>query len=168
MSHTSFVYSSGLAVHEAAGTLPVIHLYTPLLPTLLDANALIRERDGKLLWMKRFYIDATPSTGLIGSTPDVARFMRMYIQRGSLDGELILSPESISLLTDTPPLNGRGLGWHIGDSNGARYLEHGGGGPGFATIMRLYPDKNLGIAILANGTDLDRAGLAELLAGMDW
>ena len=40
------------------------------------------------------------------------------------------------------------------ESNGERYLEHMGGGPGFATTMRLYPDLGLGIVILANGTDL--------------
>jgi len=168
MSHTGFVYTPAMAEHEAAGTLPVIHFYTPLLPTLLDANALIRERGGKLLWMNRFYIEATPSTGLIGSAPDLARFIRMYLNRGTQDGELILSPESISLLTDTPSLDGRGLGWLIGESNGYRYLEHGGGGPGFATTMRIYPDDDLGIAILANGTDLDRAGLADVLKSLDW
>jgi CubicO group peptidase (beta-lactamase class C family) len=67
MSQTSFVYLPAMAEHEAAGTLPVVHMYTPLLPTLLDLDALVRERDGKLLWLNRFSIEATPSTGLIGS-----------------------------------------------------------------------------------------------------
>ncbi len=168
MSQTSFVYTPAMAEYEAAGSLPVVHFFTPLLPTLLDTNALIRERDGKLLWLNRVYIDATPPTGLIGDTPDVAKLIMAYLNRGTLNGELILLPESISTLTETPPLDGRGLGWHIGESNRARYLEHGGGGPGFATIMRIYPDEDLGIVILANGTDLDRSGLAELLANMDW
>jgi len=65
MSHTGFVYLPAMAEHEAAGTLPVIHFYTPLLPTLLDPSVLVRERLGKLLWLNRVYIDATPSTGLI-------------------------------------------------------------------------------------------------------
>jgi len=168
MSHTGFVYSSEMAEHEAVGTLPVVHFYTPLLPTLLDPGVLIRERQGKLLWLNRVYIDATPSTGLIGSAPDVARLMMAYLNRGTLDGNLILNPESVSMLTETKPTNGHGLGWWIGESNGERYLEHMGGGPGFATTMRLYPDLGLGIVILANGTDLDRSGLADLLASIDW
>ena len=168
MSQTSFVYSPAMAEHEAAGALPVVHFFTPLLPTLLDTNMLIRERDGKMFWMNRVYIDATPSTGLIGSTPDVAKLMLAYLNRVTLNGQLILLPESISTLTNTAPLDGRGLGWAIGESNGERYLEHGGGGPGFATIMRLYPDDGLGIAILSNGTDLDRAGLADLLKSLNW
>ncbi|MBK7319504.1 serine hydrolase domain-containing protein [Candidatus Villigracilis affinis] len=168
MSQTSFVYSPAMAEHEAAGTLPVVHYFTPLLPTLLDTNTLIRERDGKMLWMNRVYIDATPSTGLIGSAPDVAKLMLAYLNRVTPNGQLILLPESISTLTNTAPLDGRGLGWAVGESNGKRYLEHGGGGPGFAAIMRLYPDDRLGIAILSNGTDLDRDGLADLIKSLKW
>jgi len=168
MSHTGFVYTPVMAEREAAGTLPVVHFYTPLLPTLLDPKALIRERQGKLLWLHRVYIDATPSTGLIGSAPDVARLMIAYLNRGTLDGNLILNPESVSTMTETTPIDGHGIGWWVGDSNGERYLEHMGGGPGFATTMRIYTNIGLGIAILANGTDLDRTGLADLLASIDW
>jgi D-alanyl-D-alanine carboxypeptidase len=168
MSHTDFVYTPAMAEYEAAGTLPVVHFYTLLLPTLLDANMLIRERDNKLLWMNRFYIEATPSTGLIGSAPDVARLMMMYLNRGTLNGDLILLPESVSTLTDTTPIDGRGLGWFVGKLNNERYLEHKGGGAGFATTMRIYPDIGLGIAILANGSDLDRAGLVDLLKSLNW
>jgi CubicO group peptidase (beta-lactamase class C family) len=168
MSHTSFVYSPAMAEHEAAGTLPVVHMYTPLLPTLLDPGALIRERAGKLLWLNRFSIEATPSTGLIGSAPDVATFMMMYLHDGTLDGQSILSSESIAVLTDTAPIDGRGLGWAVGETNGERYLEHMGGGAGFATTMRIYPEAGMGIAILANGTDLDRTGLADLLRTIDY
>ncbi len=168
MSQTSFVYTPATAEHEAAGTLPLVHFYTLLLPTLLDTNALVRERQGKLLWLNRVYIDATPSTGLIGSASDVARLIMAYLNRGILDGKRILSPESVSTLTQTAPINGHGLGWFVGKSDGSRFLEHAGGGPGFATMLRLYPDRGLGIAILANGTDFDRQGLIDLLTSLDW
>jgi CubicO group peptidase (beta-lactamase class C family) len=94
--------------------------------------------------------------------------MMAYLQGGRLDGGSILLPVSVSLLTDTAPIDGHGLGWFIGKANGERYLEHMGGGPGFATTMRIYPDAGLGIAILANGTDLDRAALADLLGSLKW
>ena len=168
MSQTNFIYTPAMAQHEAAGTLPVVHLYTPLLPFFLDMNALVRERQGKLLWLNRVYIDATPSTGLIGPATDVARLMIAYLNLGSLDSNRILSPESVATMTETAPLEGHGLGWSVGGSHGSRFLEHAGGGPGFATIMRLYPDSGLGIAILANGTDLNRGRIADLLASLDW
>jgi CubicO group peptidase (beta-lactamase class C family) len=168
MSQTGFVYSASMAEHEAAGTLPLVHFYTPLLPTLLDPAVLIRERAGKLQWLNRVYIDATPSTGLIGPATDAARLMLAYLNGGTLDGQRILSPKSMALLSETPPIDGRGLGWAIGKWNGERYLEHMGGGPGFATTMRLYPGRDLGIVILTNGTDLDRSGLADLLGSIDY
>lgn len=168
MSQTGFVYTASMAEHEAFGTLPVVHFYTPLLPTLLDTSALIRQRQGKLFWLNRVYIDATPSTGLIGPSTDVARLMIAYLNRGTLDGNLLLQPESVSTLTETPPIDGHGLGWSVGISNDATFIEHAGGGPGFATNMRLYPEQGTGFVILSNGTDLDREGLMDLLARMEW
>jgi CubicO group peptidase (beta-lactamase class C family) len=97
----------------------VVHFYTPLLPTLLDTNKLIRQRQGKLMWLNRVYIDATPSTGLIGTSTDVARFMLAYLNRGSLDGNLLLNPKSVSMLTETPPVDGHGLGWSVGETDNA-------------------------------------------------
>lgn len=168
MNQTNFIYTLEMSVHEAAGSIPLVHFFTPLLPTLLDTNALIREREGKLLWLNRVYIEATPSTGLIGSAPDAAKLMIAYLNRGTLNGQLILSPQSIATLTNTPPINGRGLGWAVSESDGERYLEHGGGGPGFATTMRLYPESGIGIAILTNGTDLNRDDLADLFKRINY
>jgi D-alanyl-D-alanine carboxypeptidase len=168
MSQTSFVYSTEMSEHEAAGSLPVVHFYTPLLPFLLDTNALIRERQGNLSWFQRLYIDVTPSTGLVGPAPDVARLMTAYLNNGVLDGTAILSPESVAQLTSTAGIDGHGLGWFLGNLNGKRFLEHAGGGPGFATEMMLFPESSLGIAILANGTDLDRTRLSNLLSSVHW
>lgn len=168
MSQTAFVYSPAMVEHEATGTLPVVHFYTPMLPALLDASVLIRERQGKMFWFNRVYIDTTPSTGLIGPAPDVARFMMAYLNDGMLDGASILEPETVSMMTNMEPLDGVGLGWMVSRDAAGLSLEHTGGGPGFATFMRLYPEKDLGVALLANGTDLDRSGLANLLASLDW
>jgi CubicO group peptidase (beta-lactamase class C family) len=168
MLETNFVVTSSMSEHEASGSLPLVHFYTPLLPFLLDMKALIREQQGKLLWLKRVYIDATPSTGLIGPAAEAARLLLAYLNGGELDGARILQPETVEMLNQTPPLNGHGLGWFMGEANGSAYLGHAGGGPGFATDVRLYPSRKLGIAILSNGTDLDRDGLQQLLIKMDW
>ena len=56
-----------------------------------------------------------------------------------------------------------GLGfWVFREGEGEQY-EHTGAGLGFATIFRLYPDEHLAIALLANGTSLDREGIADRL-----
>ena len=56
-----------------------------------------------------------------------------------------------------------GLGWLFVADRGRLWLQHDGGGPGFATTMRLYPEDDLGIVIMANGTDLERDALAALI-----
>lgn len=168
MEHTDFLYTPALAAHEAAGSLPVAHFYTPLLPFLLDAGALVRERRGRLIWLQRLYLDVTPSSGLIGSAPDVARLMLAYLEGGALDGSQVLTSEAVRAMTYEGHVGTRGLGWDVDQQDGRLYLQHPGGGPGFATMMRLYPEERLGVVVLANGTDLDYDGIAGLLASTDW
>jgi CubicO group peptidase (beta-lactamase class C family) len=181
MDQTGFVYTPQMAAHEAAGTLPVVHYYTPMLPALLNPFKLIRQADKGIFWLRRVYIDVTPSTGLIGPVADVARLLTAYLNHGEVDGAHILSPASIALMNDTGHVAGsgpnmsnypggeHGLGWYvIRDGGGHVRLQHDGGGPGFATTLRLYPQKGLGIVLMANGTDLDRDGLSDLLAGINW
>lgn len=180
MTQTAFLYTPALADHEARGSQPLVHVYTPLLPFLLDPGALIRERTGRTLWMNRIYIDPLPSSGLIGSAPDVARLLLAYLNDGELAGAHILSPQSVALMTHDSQVLGEGpnmaayprgrhgMGWYVIPEAGRVRLQHDGGGPGFATTLRLYPEEGLGIAILANGTDLDRDGISLRLAEIDW
>jgi CubicO group peptidase (beta-lactamase class C family) len=62
----------------------------------------------------------------------------------------------------------RGLGWQVVKNGDSFYLQHSGGGPGFAAAMRLYPDRDLGMVIMANGTYLDSGGIFDLVASLDW
>jgi D-alanyl-D-alanine carboxypeptidase len=180
MTQTDFLYTPAQQQHEASGSQPVVHLYTPLLPFLLDTGALIRQRSGRTFWLNRVYIDPLPSSGLIGSAPDVARLLLAYLNGGELDGVRILSAQSVALMTTSSQLPGEGpnmaayehgqhgLGWYVIPEGQRLRLQHDGSGPGFATTLRLYPQEGLGIALLANGTDLDRDGIADRLAQIDW
>ena len=180
MDQSGFIYTAAMAEDEAAGTLPVVHFYTPLLPFFLDTTQLIREQLSGVFWMQRLYIDVTPSTGLIGPASDMARLMLAYLNGGELDGVRILSRQSIEQMTRDDHVLGEGpnmasyagghhgLGWYVIPEESQLRLQHDGAGPGFATTMRLYPEKGLGIVILANGTDLDRDGIAARLAELDW
>ena len=55
--------------------------------------------------------------GLFTTAPDLARFSRMLLNRGSLEGVQIFKPETVDLMTSvqTPPSQSsrRGLGWDI-------------------------------------------------------
>jgi CubicO group peptidase (beta-lactamase class C family) len=60
------------------------------------------------------------------------------------------------------------LGWAEYSQGERPWVQHRGGGPGFATIMRLYPAEGLGIVVLANGTNLDGEVLVALIAELQF
>jgi CubicO group peptidase (beta-lactamase class C family) len=158
MARTAFVYTEAMGQQEAFGSHPLVNLYTPLLPFLVDMDSLVRERVGTRYWFNRFYIDATPPTGLIGPATDAARLADALSDNGRL-----LSAGSLALMR--PAGGERPLGWaEFGVQDGRDWVQHSGGGPGFAAIMRLYPDENLSIVITANGTNLNREKIVELIA----
>jgi CubicO group peptidase (beta-lactamase class C family) len=57
--------------------------------------------------------------GLFSTADDLARFARMLLQGGELDGMRILKPETVALMTQAAVLPGgarRGLGWDMGSA----------------------------------------------------
>ena len=157
MKQTAYVVTAEMGTQEAVGSHPLVHLFTPFLPFLLNMDALVRERVGTRYWFNRIYIDATPPTGLIGPVGDAAKLAVSLSESGTL-----LSTESLALMR--PDGTERPLGWaDFGEQDGRNWVQHRGGGPGFATVMRLYPDEELVIVITANGTNLDREKLVELI-----
>lgn len=98
-------------------------------------NTLVIEREGKILWLQRMYLDVTPSSGLIGSTNDVGALMKTL-----LNTDTLLSDESEKAMLPTGEAPaGHPLGWAEYELKDRPWLQHLGGGPGFATVMRLYP-----------------------------
>ena len=169
MTSTGFVYRPDLAEDEARGSHPIVNLYTLFLPFLLDLQDLVASQDGSKWWLNRVYIDATPPTGLIGPATDVAVFMKAYLAAGQGAEVALLSPASIAaMMPRSDALDGRALGWAEFATTGRVFVQHRGGGPGFAAMMRLYPEEGLGIALFANGTALDDTQLVEAIAGMNW
>ena len=66
------------------------------------------------------------------------------------------------------PYLAQGYGWQIGAHAGQTYLEHRGGGPGFGTLMRAYPQSGLGIAVIGNDTTVEYRNLVDRIAEIDW
>lgn len=187
MEQTNWTYTEAMIGHEAAGSTPRVDIMTLLLPLVLEKDkrgALIREKEQGMIWFNRIYTDQKGPTGPVGPATDTARFLIAYLNDGNLDGQRILSAESIAILTDeshilpgkTAEAAGygdysemyQGLGWSYVVADGDYFVAHSGGGPGFASSMRLYPDRNLGMVILANGTYLPRNEILDLVAGLDW
>jgi CubicO group peptidase (beta-lactamase class C family) len=164
MQQTGFLYSEIPGAAAAAGSHTLASMYSPILPFLLDLDELVRERRGARWWFNPVYLDVTPSSGLIGSASDAALLAAALLQPGSL-----LSPESQALLLPQGPSpTKRPLGWAEYNLTGRPWVQHQGGGPGFAALMRLYPEENLGIILMANSTHLPSNQLAEAFASLPW
>jgi CubicO group peptidase (beta-lactamase class C family) len=88
-------------------------------------------------------------------------FAAMHLGDGlAPGGTRLLSEESARLMrqphVDLRPATGlgsaQGLGWQVGRS--PYVVDHGGGAPGNACMLRLLPDHGVAIAALANGGDM--------------
>lgn len=47
---------------------------------------------------------------------------------------------------------GVGIGWKRGDRDGTPFWNHEGGGPGFTSETRVYPDQRVAVVVLMNAT----------------
>lgn len=180
MDQTGFTYTESMIKNEATGAHPSLDIQMLMLPLIVDdMTPLIREKRDGIAWFNHVYSDQDGPTGLIGPPTEIARFLKAYLNGGELDGERILSKKTVDTMTNESRIVkktsdkgdeiGQGLGWRFTASkDDSFFLEHGGGGPGFANYMRVYPDLDLGIVIMANGSYVDREGILDLVAGLDW
>lgn len=112
------------------------HLYPPFIP---PADFLI-----------------LPSAGVYTSANDMARYLRFHLNAGMLDGRLLLREDLLATMYAPPnpaaQQESYALGVAVSQRNGARLIEHGGGGFGFKSEMMFYPELKLGIVLLTNSS----------------
>jgi hypothetical protein len=119
---------------------------------------------------------AGPAGGICSSASEVLRFAQLHLAGGALDGEQIVSAESVQAMQEPQvvvPSGGDGLssrhwglGWSIFDWHGRTVIGHDGGTIGQAAFFRVVPDAGVAIALLTNGGNpiaLFRELFAELL-----
>jgi CubicO group peptidase (beta-lactamase class C family) len=94
-----------------------------------------------------------PAGTLRTSAVQLARFLKMFLQSGELDGTRILESETVdSMLTIQYPSlsSSQGLAWFY-QRVGTRWVwQHGGGDQGVSTLASFCPDDNTAVVVLAN------------------
>ncbi len=120
----------------------------------LDTDGFVAYRTDKLAHLQPF--DILPAWGGVKSpAADAALFGWMFLNDGEIAGNRVLGRstvrEMLSMQKSTAgkPL-GMGLAWHLGQQGREPFAEHGGGGPGIDSLLRLYPKRGLSIAVLGN------------------
>ena len=106
--------------------------------------------------------DPLPPAGQIVSTAaDMCQWMRMLLNKGELDGRIILTPDTVAELfassianDDGGPLkeqgSANGLGCNSYTFLGRRVVEKNGALDGVRSVVTLIPELNTGIVVLAN------------------
>lgn len=127
----------------------------------------------------------SPAGGVSSSVTDLARWMRLSMAGGELDGQQVIATEPLDA-THTPhmvrrppaptiadPASFYGLGWGI-DTDGTgtvRWSHSGAFSTGASTVVNLVPAESLGIVVLTNAAPIGapeaiaEAYLDYLLAG---
>ncbi len=131
---------------------------------LLDAR-LVGAPAGRFGSFRRFLVDGAPYGGLVGSCPDLARFVAALAGDGSFQGARILSPASAAAMrTPQRDLRGAvlpvGLGWRLGTTGGKPDLRATGGGGGYKTEVRVLAGTDRAVVVAANQTTFDTGDIA--------
>jgi CubicO group peptidase (beta-lactamase class C family) len=139
----------------ATGYVKAPRVLDPVLDRMLP-RGVPAGRYGNLRALHPFYVDGPAYGGLVGDVEDAARFLRLHLNDGELDGRRVLSRaaarEMRRIAHPGRPFD-HGIGWFRKPTTGAQeWVEHFGAGAGFWNAMRLYPDRNRGVVVMANTT----------------
>jgi len=103
------------------------------------------------------------------SAHDLARFGMFHLKDHLKDQQPVLSDRTLDAMTrvETPgdPATGYGLGWSMSTEQGYRVVSHTGGMPGVSTTLKLFPEQDVAIAVLANTGAVTPHRVAFHLAG---
>jgi CubicO group peptidase (beta-lactamase class C family) len=145
----------------------------PALRTFLPTGVVGR-RQGRHLALEPFLVDGAAYGGLVGPVTDAARFARLHLRDGEIDGVRVLSESGARGMRDIQapgrPFD-HGVGWFRtpGQPAGPTYVQHYGAGAGFWNALRLYPELGLGLVVMANTTaPYDVDGLFDALRTLPW
>lgn len=133
--------------------LPTPNLADRIAPTLGISSGTVQDRNARLLG------SVAGHAGLFSSAQDLARFARLMLAGGSLDGRRILSEQAVKQMTS--PLscqNGavvRGLGWDMNSPysapKGRLFSEASFGHTGYSgSSIWIDPKQNLFVVLLTN------------------
>jgi CubicO group peptidase (beta-lactamase class C family) len=105
------------------------------------------------------WLQVAPAGGLVATGADMARFLRAQLRGGALEGRRVLRPETVAEMhrtqfTHDPALPGIGLGFMERRHGAWRSLEHAGNWGGFASLLFLLPEADVGFFLSYNVDDL--------------
>jgi D-alanyl-D-alanine carboxypeptidase len=137
--------------NHATGYLEKFSLLNLIKGLVIDTG-MIGAYSGRWLEIRGHYLNGPAFGGLVGTAGSFATFLRDQLQPQSR----LFTDATRGLFYEQQRAGDRPVpmtpGWHIGSRHGTRIFFKEGGGGGFHCMMRLYPDKDLGIVVMSNAT----------------
>lgn len=166
MTGTGFTYLP--AADVATGYVRAPRPAHPMLRRVLPPGIVGAAHD-RFLALHRFRVDGAAYGGLIGDVVDASRFLQLHLNDGTLNGERVLATDTavgMRQLTQTGRQFDHATGWfRRPTTRRGDWVEHFGAGAGFWNVMRLYPDRGIGIVAMTNTTTTyDFEALFDLIA----
>lgn len=140
----------------------------------------VQSYKGNRMYFKSLYTDYSPSTGLSGTSEDMAKLGQLVLNRGFINDQQIIEASTLDLMLGETQLSDlgheygdhkealTGLGFKSWRINDLVVYGHGGGGPGYGSILAIIPEKQLVFAFLCNDTNIDRNLMIEIFNSVSW
>ncbi len=107
---------------------------------------------------------------LFASAEELARFTIALMDAGKLDGQQVLAPEAVTMMTtghvDMPGANGAkyGYGLRVSNEGGERVWQHGGSINGFDAQVTMFPDRKVAVLMFDNRGGAPMRGVIDAAA----
>ncbi|WP_046950958.1 serine hydrolase domain-containing protein [Leptospira santarosai] len=127
-----------------------------LLKTFLLDSKFFGKYEGDWLHVRDHYLNGPPFGGIVSNAESVSVFLRDQLRNDS-----VLFSKDTKVLFYQQQNNNAGkpvemsLGWHIQFLNGNRYYFKEGGGAGFHSEMRIYPELGIATVAISNDTEFN-------------
>lgn len=153
-----------LGMHNTSTYISAFSTDRYAMPYTLTRHGFERTRFGK-------FDENMQSAGGIVTTPvDMGRWLIANISNGRIDGHQAISAEAfekahhnyldLDIHAHGEHQIGYALGWRVVDTGRDTMLVHGGGFTGFATYMSFIPRQRIGVAVMANNSEIGNVAVS--------
>jgi D-alanyl-D-alanine carboxypeptidase len=139
-----------------------------LFTRLAVRNDFLDGTDGRWLRFSRVYMNGPPYGGIIGNARGFCRFLQDQLRPESV----LIGPEEMkALFSEQRDAHNRELpttlGWRRGELGGVTYYGKPGGGPGFHSNIRIYPQRGIATAWFVNQLEVSEAKILQFGDAVD-
>ncbi len=122
-----------------------------ILGFMIDKSKYMGKSLGKWKPFKKSYVNGHSYGGLIGTANGLVKYLQEFLKPNST----LITQRQKKLIflencTNQNELTGMCLSWFKGEIDGKKYFTHAGGGGGYYSEVRIYPDLGIGSLILMN------------------